>query len=58
MTPANLRGPARAMEMGVIFSRAGHGSGFSTTDELRSNPAPLPGMRGLVTTGTMPAPAG
>ena len=59
MTPLNLPGGARAMALGVIFSRVGHGSGFSITGELRSNPAPLPGMRGLVTTaGTLLAPAG
>jgi hypothetical protein len=46
------------MELGVIYSSAGHGCGFGTTGEWRSNPAPLPGMRGLVTTGTMLAPAG
>jgi hypothetical protein len=57
MTPANLRGPARAMTVGVIYSSAGDGCGFGITREWRSNPAPRPGMRCLVTTGTMPAPA-
>ncbi|MFL9936062.1 terephthalate dihydrodiol dehydrogenase [Paraburkholderia sp. RL18-103-BIB-C] len=58
MTPVNLPGRARAMAVGVIFSRAGHGCGFGATGESRSDPAPLPGMRGLVTTGTLLAPAG
>ena len=58
MTPANLRGPARAMTVGVIYSSAGHDCGFSATGEWRPDPAPLPGMRGHVTMGTMLAPAG
>jgi hypothetical protein len=58
MTPANLRGPARAMSVGVIYSSAGDGCGFGITREWRPDPAPLPGMRGHVTMGTMLAPAG
>jgi len=45
------------MTVGVIYSSAGDGCGFGITREWRSNPAPRPGMRCLVTTGTMPAPA-